>query len=70
MLFEQYGVLGKMRIEIEGVLDVQLHEFLDPREFFKVNLFGADLHFAWYQWEYQFFEIYEDTGHQDFEIYF
>jgi len=58
MLYNKYGILGKMRLEVDQSLDIQLHGFLDPSELYKVKLFGTDFHFSWTQWEYQLFEIY------------
>mmetsp|Transcript_168098 Transcript_168098/g.534828 ORF Transcript_168098/g.534828 Transcript_168098/m.534828 type:complete len:964 (-) Transcript_168098:166-3057(-) len=62
LLFEKYGVLGKVRLEVDGVLDLQFDEMHGPllgmRKLHKAFLLGVQVDFSWHQWEYQLFQIY------------
>eukprot|EP00928_Gymnodinium_smaydae_P053469 TRINITY_DN37448_c0_g1_i2.p1 TRINITY_DN37448_c0_g1~~TRINITY_DN37448_c0_g1_i2.p1 ORF type:complete len:337 (-),score=19.17 TRINITY_DN37448_c0_g1_i2:23-1033(-) len=57
MMHRNKGVLAKIRLEIHE-FDITLDSYLDPKDLLKARLLGVDVHFAWDQWEYQFFEIY------------
>mmetsp|Transcript_54807 Transcript_54807/g.177304 ORF Transcript_54807/g.177304 Transcript_54807/m.177304 type:complete len:225 (-) Transcript_54807:420-1094(-) len=61
LLHAKYGILSKVRVDVNDMIDIQFDELHDQpgsRQLYRVRLLGAEVNFYWHQWEYQFFQIY------------